>query len=117
MSHCPRCQGDEIYSEPGFCTWCSPLPPEAFEEPARSRGLELALCALSMFRHRHVYKDKGSRRGALVKNRIKDLSASGTFKQRCREYIEAARAEGWRGSIRKAVCNDEVSHGSAEKKL
>lgn len=62
-------------------------------------GLEYALCALSFYRGRHIWKERGSRRGALVQNRVKDLSASGNNRRACRTFIRKARAVGFRGSI------------------
>lgn len=62
-------------------------------------GLEYALCALSFFRGRHVWKERGSRRGLLVQNRIKDLSRSGKMKRASRAFVRRARVAGFRGSI------------------
>lgn len=62
-------------------------------------GLECALCALASFRHRHLWRERGSRKGVLVRNRIKDLSRSGVNRQACKMWIADARRAGFRGSI------------------
>lgn len=70
-------------------------------------GLTEALCAYSMFRNRHIYKDrtaakKRGRSQGLAK-RIKDKSASGERRASCRRFIRAARAAGFRGSFIQAT--------------
>lgn len=62
-------------------------------------GMSEALCALSFFRGRHRWKERGSRNGMLVKNRIKDLSQSSRQRDACRAFIAKARALNFRGSI------------------
>lgn len=66
-------------------------------------GLTEALCALSFFRRRHKWKERGSRGGLLRNVRIKDWSHYGSYVREARRFIRAARALGWRGSVTVAV--------------
>ena len=68
-------------------------------------GLAYALCALSHYRHRHVYKEAGTRKGFMRNHRIKDLSRSGEQRWACRQAIRDARALGFRGSAVRQVLN------------
>ena len=70
------------------------------QQPA---GFTEAQCALSFFRLRHRWKEKGSRRGLLRNVRIKDWSHYGEYTRMARSYIRKARLAGWRGSVVAAV--------------
>lgn len=89
------------------------LPP-----PRELTGLQAALCAMSYYRRRHVWKEKGSRRGCMARHRrIKDLSKSGYNRRRCKEFIREARAAGFRGSINQQVmdpAHQEEIYGKAK---
>lgn len=66
-------------------------------------GLNNALLALSFYRNRHRWKERGSRRGLLRNVRIKDWSHYGDSVWWSRRYIRLARQAGWRGSLVDAV--------------
>lgn len=84
------------------------------EDDDKLSALQCALCALSYYRRRHVWKEKGSRRGALVRgHRIKDLSRSAEAVSECRYWLRRARAAGFRGSIRRQVMEyNQQEHGT-----
>lgn len=96
-----------------------PTAPAAFAPAAGSAptGLQFALCALAAFRHRHVWKPRGSRKGSLVRNRVKDLSRSGENRDACKVWIADARRAGFQGSIIAQVMaqNDKVSESAREQ--
>lgn len=73
------------------------------EQPLRNPGLTHALCALSCFRRRHKWKERGSRRGLLRNVRVKDWSHYGEAVWHAKRHIRLARAAGWRGSLVAAV--------------
>jgi hypothetical protein len=81
------------------------LPP-----PPKLAGLQAALCAMSYYQRRHVWKEKGTRRSCMAKHRrIKDLSKSGYNRMRCKDFIRQAREAGFRGSIYQQVM-DPANH-------
>ncbi len=88
---------------------CGPAAEIALSSIVRATpGLNDALCALSFFRRRHIWKEAGTRKGFMRNFRIKDLSASGENKRNARAYIARARAAGWRGSIVAAIAAHSV---------
>lgn len=79
----------------------SSVGPDPHRETPRRRydatpGLPDALCALSLFRHRHDRKGKG-------RKRYRDMLDYYTAIRLARSHIAKARACGWRGSIIQAV--------------
>ncbi|MGE0680018.1 MAG: hypothetical protein AB7P69_03770 [Candidatus Binatia bacterium] len=62
-------------------------------------GLEDALCALSYYRHRHDREPLYKR----SKSAVRLVSHARLYRRQARDYIRAARAKGFRGSIRAAL--------------
>jgi hypothetical protein len=70
----------------------------------KDKGLQAALVALAMFRHRHDPVET-RKRGKTV-CRVDSYQAA-TRRFLCRRYIREARGHGWRGSIIAAVKRGE----------